>query len=216
VSEPLLDALNRLFTSPQACGPMCGAVLAIVTDINDPLHVGRVKVKYPGFSQIHSSNWAPVVAPGAGRGRGICFLPEVDDQVLVLFELGDVNRPYVLGGLWSRNEEPPTALIRGKRDLRVITSRSGHTIRMTDTAGQEQIEIFNKLGACLIRLDAQGSILIAADRITVDAIEGDLELNARNVTITASNAVKVEAKGNVAVQSTEANLKLAGRQIDIN
>ena len=77
----------------------------------------------------------------AGKERGLYFLPEVDDEVLVAFEHGSPDAPYVLGGLWNGKDVPPESNADGKNDRRSIMSRSGHVIRLNDKEGEEQIEI---------------------------------------------------------------------------
>jgi uncharacterized protein involved in type VI secretion and phage assembly len=78
---------------------MPGLACAIVTNNNDPTQKGRVKVALPWLSPDYESDWAPVVQFGAGKRSGAMFLPEVGDEVLIGFELGDPRRPYLLGGI---------------------------------------------------------------------------------------------------------------------
>src|SRR2546426_9457473 len=78
-----------------------GVVAGIVTNNEDPDGLGRVKIRFPWLSEDNESWWARIAAPMAGKERGAYFLPEVDDEVLVAFEHGDVNFPYVLGALWN-------------------------------------------------------------------------------------------------------------------
>ena len=80
---------------PQVPGLAC----AVVTNNNDDTQKGRVKVALPWLSPDYESDWAPVVQFGAGKRSGAMFLPEVGDEVLIGFELGDPRRPYVLGGI---------------------------------------------------------------------------------------------------------------------
>jgi hypothetical protein len=80
---------------PRMPGLACG----VVSNINDPGKHGRVKVALPWLSPAYESDWAPVVQFGAGKRSGAMFLPEVGDEVLIGFELGDPRRPYVLGGI---------------------------------------------------------------------------------------------------------------------
>ena len=77
-----------------------GIVIGLVTDLADPENLGRVRARYPYLGD-EISDWARLVTPMAGKDRGVFFRPEVGDEVLVAFELGDVRRPYVLGSLWS-------------------------------------------------------------------------------------------------------------------
>ena len=82
-------------------------MVALVTDVDDPQKLGRVKIKLPTLADDYESDWARVVQPGAGKTAVSVFLPEVGDEVLVAFEHGDIRRPYVLGGLWSVPHKPP-------------------------------------------------------------------------------------------------------------
>ena len=74
------------FGDPLNDGRIYGPVVGQVTDNQDPLGMGRVKVRIPMLGAQDESNWARIVATGAGNARGIYFLPEVDDEVLVVFE----------------------------------------------------------------------------------------------------------------------------------
>ncbi|HEY9666693.1 MAG TPA: phage baseplate assembly protein V, partial [Coleofasciculaceae cyanobacterium] len=123
-----------------------GVVIGIVTNNQDPDKLGRVKVKFPWLSDADESYWARVATPMAGKDRGIYYLPELDDEVLVVFEHGDVRFPYVLGALWNGKDMPPADNGDGKNNLRVIKSRSGHVIRLNDEDGKETIEIIDKSG----------------------------------------------------------------------
>ena len=84
-----------------------GMMTGLITNNKDPEKYGRVKVKFPWLSEEDESDWLRVVVPGGGNNRGLLFLPEVNDEVLVGFEQGDINRPYVLGGLWNGQDTPP-------------------------------------------------------------------------------------------------------------
>jgi len=79
-----------------------GVVGGIVTDLDDPLGLGRVKVALPWLSPSYESTWAPVTQLTAGKNTGALFLPEAGDQVLVAFEFGDLRRPYVLGSVVNK------------------------------------------------------------------------------------------------------------------
>jgi phage protein D len=88
---------SGLPTAPRMQGLVCG----VVTDVNDPRKKGRVKVKLPWLAPEFTTDWAPVVQVAGGKRAGAMLLPEVHDQVLLGFELGDPRRPYVVGGILS-------------------------------------------------------------------------------------------------------------------
>ena len=76
-------------------GAAAGVVVGIVTDNDDPERLGRVKLRFPSLSADYESHWARVAAPGNGASRGTVWIPEVNDEVLVAFEGGDRQRPFV-------------------------------------------------------------------------------------------------------------------------
>lgn len=111
-------------------------LVGIVTNNQDPKGLGRVKVKFPTLTDEHESYWARVVGVGAGSSRGFYSLPEINDEVLVGFEHGDIHRPYVIGGVWNGKDKTPSevndAVQNGKVRLRTIKTRTGHTIEFAE------------------------------------------------------------------------------------
>lgn len=111
-------------------------LVGIVTNNNDPQGIGRVRVKFPTLTEQHESNWARVVAIGAGPLRGFDCLPEINDEVLVAFEHGDIHRPYVIGGVWNGKDKPPEkvadSVVSGKVRLRTFKTRLGHKLQFVE------------------------------------------------------------------------------------
>lgn len=218
-------------------------VVGIVTDNRDPQNQGRVKVKYPWLTEDHSSDWARQAAPMAGNGRGFYFLPEVDDEVLVCFEHGDIRRPYVVGALWNGKDAPvegnDQAVSGGKVNRRSLKTRIGHTLLLDDTDGKGEMNLTTASGHVVTLDDANKRILAktksghqvllddAADKIVVADKTG-----ANKITIaTGDNSVSVEclgdfsvnAKGRVSLQgmagvdvNTPAIMTLQGSLVKIN
>lgn len=129
------DLLTTL--SPQTrLKPGQTLLVGLVTNNNDPDGLGRVRVKFPTLTEKHESNWARVVAPGAGVNRGFDCLPEVNDEVLVAFEHGDIHRPYVIGGVWNGKDATPEKVAEsvadGKVRLRTFKTRTGHKLQFVE------------------------------------------------------------------------------------
>jgi phage protein D len=166
--------LLRLLQRDESSPTPGGLVIGVVTDNQDPQGWGRVKVKYPWLSGEHASDWARLVAVGGGPERGVEFLPEIDDEVLVGFEMGDVHHPYVLGGLWNGKDQPPKKnqqIVSGGRvQQRIIRSRAGHTIVLDDSDGGSSITIADKngnkmmfdSGANAVSIESKGDLTIKA------------------------------------------------------
>jgi phage baseplate assembly protein V len=193
-------------------------VPALVTDNDDPDQLGRVKVRYPWMDDDQSSDWLSVAAPSAGKERGFFFVPEVEDQVLVAFSFGRVDRGYVVGSLWSRNDKPPdTAPAK-----RTIKSVSGHTIVLDDTDGAEQITIIDKSGDNKIVLDAKNSTVSiesggdltikAKGKLALEA-DGDVSIKGENVALEASS--KLSAKGASMALDGSGGVKVNGGALEV-
>ncbi len=198
-------------------GKIQGVVIGVVTNNEDPDGMGRIKVKFPWLSDEDESNWARVTSPMAGKEKGIYFLPEVDDEVLVAFEHGDMRFPYIIGSLWNGKDSPPATNDDGKNNIRVIKSRSGHVISLNDEDGKEKIEIIDKSEANSIVIDTSANtITVTADKdITISAPQGTITLDGENVEIKTSADIKVEAGGKIDVKSNAA-MKIEGATVDIN
>ncbi len=194
-----------------------GVAIGTVSNINDPDGLGRVKVLLPWMADAVESDWARVATPMAGPERGIYFLPDVNDEVLVAFEHGNPDMPYVLGGLWNGKDKPPVSDQESKNDVRMIKSRGGSTIKFSDVKDDAQIQIVDSSGKNMIVIRASdNSITITADGdITVKTEKGKLTLSGNSVEVTAKSGVKVEASEAVDVKAT-GQLTLKGSVVNIN
>jgi uncharacterized protein involved in type VI secretion and phage assembly len=213
-----MELLNALLDSGNGKAnitPIQGVVIGIVTNNQDPEKLGRVKVKFPWLSQADESAWARIAAPMAGNNRGAYFLPEVDDEVLVTFERGDLRFPYILGALWNGKDAPPEKNEDGGNHVRSIVSRSGHVIRLNDEDGKEKIEIIDKTKKNSIIFDtANNTIQITTDKdIKLSAPQGAIELNAKTISIKSSADTKIEAQ-NLEIKSS-ADTKIEATAIEI-
>ncbi len=193
-----------------------GVMVGVVTDNEDPEGLYRVKVKYPSQmnSGEESSFWARIATFGAGKDRGMFILPEVNDEVLVAFEHGEIAHPYVIGSMWNSNA--PTHLDNksqsGKNHKRTFKSRSGHFLEFNDNDKDktESITIKTKAGSTFCLDDSNGALkcymvdskqenALILDttnkKITVQTDSGDMLIKAKN-------EIKIECK-TLNVQSTD-------------
>ncbi len=194
-----------------------GVYPAQVTDVKDPDGQGRVKVKLPWSPDDGGGYeaWARLAVLMAGANRGTWFIPDPNDEVLVMFEAGDPRRPYVVGALWNGRDAPPETMDgAGNNDRKTIRSRNGVRVCLDDRSGQEtltletpggqkvtlkdgpgSVEIRDANGN-VVRLESAGVTVQAAAKVTVKA--GTVEVNAGMVTVNAgmskfSGVVKADA-----------------------
>lgn len=175
--------------------PINGVVTGIVTHVG----AGKVKLKFPWLhedeNEERQSNWARIATAMAGSDRGTFLMPEVEDEVLVAFEKGSFDHPYVIGFLWNGRDEPPDT----DTQKRVIKTRSGHTITFDDNSGSEEILIESQGGQKVTLKDTPvGSITIQTkmgNEISLDeSAGGSISLNALNqITLTAPVSITLES-----------------------
>jgi len=141
VADSILDLLNSGRDETLPVSRVYGAVVGLVTNNKDPEKRGRIKVKFPWITNDEESHWARIATMDAGKDRGSWWIPEVNDEVLCVFEHGDVNFPYVIGGLWNGKDTPPTTGRAGdfnqdgKNNLRFIKSRDDHLLIFEEPHG---------------------------------------------------------------------------------
>lgn len=184
-----------------------GLAPAIVTNTDDPMTWGRVKVKFPWLTDSAESDWARVVAPGAGPEAGLLATPAVGDEVAVAFIHGDFSQPVVLGGLWNgQSKLPPEGAqaAKGEKPLvREWRSRIGHRIAMYDNA-DKKVEIVTAKGHKVVLDDAKTRIEIVSS--------GGLSV----VLDDSGNQITIQSGSNIEVKADTGNLKLsAGGNVDI-
>jgi uncharacterized protein involved in type VI secretion and phage assembly len=180
-----------------------GVVVGIVKSLKDPQNLGRVELLFPWLSDSNKSYWARIATLMAGAKRGSWFMPEVDDEVLVAFEQGDSQFPYIVGFLWNGVDKPPNDGIDASvRRLRTV---SGHVVEFDDRAGQEQILIKTKGGQEVLLQDLPASITITTTGgnqiqisdlpagITISTQVGTLTVNCLQANVTASAILNVNA-----------------------
>lgn len=185
-------------------GAAAGVVVGIVTDNDDPERLGRVKLRFPSLSADYESNWARVAAPGNGASRGTVWIPEVNDEVLVAFEGGDRQRPFVLGGLWNGSDTPPPIEVdNGKLNGRHFVSRDGNQVYMWDKPGNSSLGM-KTAGEEVIFL------LSRSDKELSGTSEGKIVLTATSdIEIKATGKVRISGDGGVEITSS-AQAKLTG------
>lgn len=213
--QHLATLLGLLAGSPQARQSPPTLAIGVVTNAQDPEGLGRVKVKFPWLSDQDESDWARMVTPGGGPQRGLQFVPEVNDEVMVGFEQGDIQCAYVLGGLWNGQDAPPKKSDQllssdGKVQERLIRSRSGHVITLDDTEGAEKVSVVDKSGNKVV-IDS------AANKLTIE-VQGDTEITANgSVKITAQDSISLHAQtGQVQVQGMGVKVDGGAATVDVS
>lgn len=217
-----MDVFNDLFEDIQANKRFAGIMVGVVTNIEDPDKLGRVKVRLINRSTSdYETDFIRVMTPMAGAEWGMFFLPEVGDEVLVAFGDGDISRPYVLGALWNdKNKQPASIEDGGKNNTRIIKSKAGHCITfIDDTEKEPRIKIMTKQGLLLDLLDKDGGKTITLSDgsnnvIEIKSDDGKGKFEAKTeITIKADQGtIKLGSSG---IELKGGNIKIEGQQVSI-
>jgi uncharacterized protein involved in type VI secretion and phage assembly len=166
-----------------------GLYPAVVTNLVDEESLGRIEVRFPWLGTDGDNDvraWATLLSPYADENQGLQFLPEVDSQVVVAFEAGNLRRPYIVGSCWNGVEALPVDAEQAN-NIRVIKTRSQSVLEFDDTDGAEKVTLSTNSGHKL-ELDSGGST------VTLTHSNGSV--------ITFTSAGKIEIQANAGVDIT--------------
>jgi len=159
----------------------CETQSAYVTDNHDPQKWGRVRVHFWWQEEGQKSPWIRTVNLSGGDGYGSYFVPEINSEVLVGFEGGDPQKPYIIGAMRNKIWKPDEKWVTQSNDFKIIKTRSGHTIKFNDTKG--------------------------AGKITIEA-KGDLELIGNNIKLTAQDGIEINGGNKIKIISDQGNIQV--------
>ena len=194
--------------------PVAHAMLAEVTDNADPENLGRVQVQFAWQkSRNKTTNWIRVRSLDAGssetvsKNRGFVFVPEIGDQVMVDFELGDPCRPYVSGSMFHKNNSEG-----GNTDnhIKTIVTRSGHTLEFNDDKNGDWGITLKDANKNIIHINSkEQTIEITAPKT--------ISLNAENIRLNAKEDINIVADGKLDMSiGKEGDLKFDKLKVDVN
>jgi len=217
--EELIEAVEQSIEDVKK--KFYGVTTGRVIDQLDPLMLGRVKVQLPFIDALDLAPWARIAVPFAGMLSGHYFMPNIGDTVLITFEHGDVNAPYVIGGLWTAMSPPP--LQSPLPQIRAIRTLAGNQIVMTEAPPSITIQNAptppSALPAppsptgphCTVMLSPAGvqvmsptmvmvqvattTVMVTPDGITMQGSGNVVSLSPAGITISASGALNITSAG---------------------
>jgi uncharacterized protein involved in type VI secretion and phage assembly len=182
---------------PDGGGPrFFGVYPAIVTSLTkDDKRLGRIEVSFPFLGEAGKDvrALATLCTPYADNDQGFEMIPSKGSQVLVAFEAGDLQRPYVLGACWNGREKLPQTP-QAANDKRLIKTRSGSLLEFDDKAGSAKVTLSMKSGHRIV-LDDSGPTL------TIRHSGGS------SITFEASGNVSITCKGALNITATSVMVK---------
>jgi uncharacterized protein involved in type VI secretion and phage assembly len=188
-----------------------GAFLATVVNVQDPDNMNRVQIRVWNVDGINDQSgpvWARVAVPFAGNNRGAFFIPDVGDEVLVVFLSGDPRFAVIVGSMWNGHDSAPDSFggsgssvdrwtITGKAGTKIaiIEDSSGPTIqfttpgeltgKMTDSDGSIE---FSDVNQTSIRIDSSGVTISAPTAQVQVTAASSMSITAPQLTVDAAMA----------------------------
>lgn len=195
-----------------------GKYRGFVTDNDDPEQRGRLRLSVPSVLGEAQTGWAlPSLPFGGLADQGLFVVPEVDAQVWVEFEAGNVNLPIWTGTFWQASGDPPAEAAKSPPTTRVLKTPSGHTLQFDDESGKEKFRLAHPAGTEMT-VDEKGTVIVAdakGNTLTLDADAGQIvveDSNGNTITMSSSGTTIEDANGNK-VEMAASGITVKGQQV---
>ena len=190
-----------------------GKYRGFVIDNKDPEKRGRLKVKVPSVLGDQDTGWAlPCLPFGGLADQGLFMIPQVDAQVWLEFEEGNIDHPIWVGVFWQQESDVPTEAALAEPTTRVIKTPSGHVLQFDDADGEEQFRIAHPAGSEVI-IDPNGSISLedaAGAKVMLDADTNKIVVQDSN-----GNVLTMDSNGTVVEDSNGNKIEMAASGITV-
>jgi len=195
-----------------------GKYRGFVVDNADPEKRGRLKLRVPSVMKDVELDWAlPCLPYGGLDQQGLFMIPEVDAQVWVEFEEGDISRPVWVGTFWQQQSDVPQDASKDEPTTRLIQTKSGHIIQFDDADGEEQFRLHHPKDAEMV-IDPNGTVSLTdaqGAKLLLDADAGEIHLedaNGNSMVMSSSGTTVEDCNGNK-IEMAASGITVEGQQI---
>ena len=210
--------------------PYAPSCRAKVMDNEDPNNLGRVRVQFDWQAQLNPDMWTPwlrIAQPYAGGEKGFSFIPEIGEEVMIDFEGGNAERPYVKGTLYNGVGNPDGKWLPGgnsSNQIKAIRTRNGHTIEIHDEGKDGYIRIYDNkkenyiltfsTDEKLIKLESTGNIELYAKNDIIMQAGHDITATAgHDITATADHDISESAGNDMFLEAAHDQQRTADNDI---
>lgn len=173
--------------------PVTETQRAIVKDNKDPEALGRIRVQFLWQELQDENMWTPwlrIAQAHGGDDKGSYIIPEIDEEVMVGFENGNAEKPYVIGTLYHGKQRPGDGWYSDSNDIKAFRTRNGHTVEVHDVDqggfiriydnGKENYILTYSTDEKLIKLESKGNIELYADNDIIMEAGNDMKIKVGN------------------------------------
>ncbi|MFD6026511.1 VgrG-related protein [Streptomyces griseoluteus] len=221
--DPSLTGLSGAGAAGSRGARIPGLAIGVVTDVREPngAEQGAVRLKFPWLDDTYVSDWTRTVQWG-GKGGGGVVSPEVNDEVLVGFEQGLLDSPYVLGGLYngvdkpSKHDVPLVDKTSGRVNRRSIVSRSGHRLELLDAPrpGPSGLRLMTADKRLEVRMDDRQDRIEVTVYRSPGQVGTSMVLDKQDITLSAPQG-QVTLKGRRVVLDGQSRVSVSGRAVAV-
>jgi uncharacterized protein involved in type VI secretion and phage assembly len=208
--ETLSDMVKKDVTKTETGdNRILGVMIGEVIQNYNESFPGRVCVQITAREKdANVLQWCRVAMPSAGKGWGHYFLPEIGDQVLVAFEYGNIERPYVIGCVPREGDKFEKKCVDANNQYKKITTRNGSTITFEDAdfdGGKDKIKIHTAKDSHIIDIDNEKEMITIANKTKKTMVKLD----------TQKSRINVECEDKMSIIVSDATIVIDGRKNDI-
>lgn len=191
-----------------------GIITGTVLENYNKDYLGKVKVSYSfGETGKNTSGWVPISMPYVSTGAGMYFMPEVGTEVIISFIMGNLNKPVVVGYLYSEKVTMPTDLDHEKNTVKMIKTKGGHQITFGEEADKEHLTITSSTGITISLLDKEEQISIS-DKDKKNKIL--LDIKGGGITLDAEKTISLKIGGSDVISLTSSKATIAADSISLS
>jgi len=197
--------------------PKAGSQRAVVKENQDPEQLGRVRVQFLWQQEQDDSlltPWIRIAQPHGGGDKGFYFVPEIGEEVMVGFENGNAEKPYITGTLYHGNQRPESKWHNENNDIKAIRTRNGHTVEIHDAGEGGFIKIYDhekenyvltfSTDEKLIKLESTGNIEFHAEKDIIMKAGNNIDMKAeKDMNREAGGNIKETAGKNISTKAEE-------------
>lgn len=211
----------NIFNGENSKNKIYGVLFGIVTSIDDPDKKNRVKVKL--LTQVKNSyetDFIRVANSFSGNNYGSYFMPEVDDEVIVAFNNGDIESPVVIGCMYNKKKSAPFKIEDSKNTKKAIITKQNNRIIIDDEDDATSISIKTKKDFQIVIDDKEESITVSdkseKNILKIDSSNGLVEISSeKEIKLKAGGASISLSNGNIEINS-DTSIKIASSQVELN
>ncbi len=219
-----MDIFDDIFENKiMQSNTILGITTGTVKEIYDNKFPGMIKVEFfMTDGTINVSDWIRVVVPYGGKNKGMYFLPDIGDEVVIAFEHGNIEKPYVLGCLWNNKDTIPDDTVKEDNTIKKLRTRGGHEVIFDDTENKSKIKISTPKKSEILIDDENSAITITSkgdkgeDVINLDSKNGVINIKAqKKIKLdTGSSTIDIDGSGKK-IEIKSDTISLDGKTIKI-